>query len=467
MESIFSVVVVLMALLFYMANHSSPINRWCAIHWGIASIGVIKEAFLVQAIPFIQSVWGDVIREDVYIGVYSVMTWISYSFVIPAAFITGLYFYGLNNQNPKLLSVLQKIVWIPAVTLSFFYHPVLFRAYQLADHTFWTVYSVYNLSFGAASIVLVLIGIRTEKSKLVKRQKVILGSIILPASVYLLVSIYVVHWLGLERWFKAWQWNAAIIFIGLVTAVVMTFKNGFIGLKLSAQVYEWDSDMDATGKGANYTSHMLKTQTSKMELCIEQLKAQHGEGDLPEELNILSRTVSTVKNYVDRMKRHSQTIRLAEEPCSLSDMIKDATPAFLTGNSGIAVRSHIGGHVYIFCDKTHITEVLSNIITNAAEAIRESGTIDITGSYEKAAYRLCITDSGAGINGDDLDKIFTPYFTTKSTEKNFGLGLSYCKNVITKHGGSISAVSKPGKGTTVTITYPSKKVAMTGGETDA
>ena len=472
MEGIFSIALILLAFLFYFSNRGSLINRWCAFYLATASIGVIKEAFLYQAIPWVQSVWGDVIREDIYLAVYSVLTWISYSFAVPILFVAGLYFYGLNNTNPKALSVIKAAIFIPAAVLSFVYAPIHFRTYQLGDPMFWTVYSAYNLGLGIAVIGLILKGIRIEKSAEMKRQKVLFSVIVLPASIYALISIFVVHSLGLERWFKAWQWNVVIVCINLVIFVVMAFKNGFLGLKLSAQIYDWDSNMDLIGKGADYTNHMLKNQTSKMELCIEQLKQQFAAGDdqeLPEEIAILSRSISALKYYIDRMKRHSQTIRLLEEPCSLAEMLEEAMPASLAGNNRITVLDRVGKHVFWVCDRIHMTEVFTNILTNAAEAIRGSGSVAISGTFEKSHYLLRITDTGAGMNDDELRNMFAPYFTTKSTEKNFGLGLSYCKNVLAKHGGGLSAESKPGEGTAVTVAFPAKRVAISGdkgGDTD-
>jgi signal transduction histidine kinase len=106
-----------------------------------------------------------------------------------------------------------------------------------------------------------------------------------------------------------------------------------------------------------------------------------------------------------------------------------------------------------------MTEVFSNILINAAESMRTKGTIEITGAYEKSAYRLSFKDNGSGMDDDALKKIFEPYFTMKSTEKNFGLGLTYCKNVIEKHGGGIKAKSSRGSGTTIIILFPLKRVS--------
>jgi len=92
-----------------------------------------------------------------------------------------------------------------------------------------------------------------------------------------------------------------------------------------------------------------------------------------------------------------------------------------------------------------------------------NGAIEVSGEYNKSTYCLRFKDDGAGMNEETQKKLFTPYFTTKNTERNFGLGLSYCKNVVEKHGGTISGKDNNGKGATITISFPSKRVAINDG----
>lgn len=64
------------------------------------------------------------------------------------------------------------------------------------------------------------------------------------------------------------------------------------------------------------------------------------------------------------------------------------------------------------------------------------------------------TDAGCGIPEKNLDKIFDPFFTTQPPGKGTGLGLSICYGIVEKHGGTITAESKAGKGSTFTVTLP-------------
>jgi len=227
LEIIFSIIIILYALLFYLSNRSSLINRWCAVYVAIASLGVVKEAFYYQIVPLIYSLSGNGVQSEIYLGVYSVMTWIAYSFPAPAAIIMGLHFYGLNNKSPKLMSFFTKIIWIVPAILSLIYHPLRFTIYQAQSQTFWLIYGAYNVGLSIVLMALMFIGIKIENSKTVKRQKIILCAGILPPMLYVLITVYVVHLFGMADWFKAWQWNVVIVavclffFIFLINRLIM------------------------------------------------------------------------------------------------------------------------------------------------------------------------------------------------------------------------------------------------------
>lgn len=103
----------------------------------------------------------------------------------------------------------------------------------------------------------------------------------------------------------------------------------------------------------------------------------------------------------------------------------------------------------IVCDIDKLEIVFVNLISNAIEAIEQSGTIIISASETKDVVTIEIEDSGPGVNQDNLEKIFEPLFTTKTT--GTGLGLASCKNIIERHQGTISVKNNP---TVFTIKLP-------------
>jgi two-component system NtrC family sensor kinase len=102
-----------------------------------------------------------------------------------------------------------------------------------------------------------------------------------------------------------------------------------------------------------------------------------------------------------------------------------------------------------------LQQVFLNLILNAIEAMPNGGELRIRGRTvdEKGRWlAISIADVGIGIEPDNLDKIFEPFYTNKA--EGSGLGLSVCHNIVTTHGGQISAESVVGQGTMFTVRLP-------------
>ena len=467
LEIAFTIVLLILVLLFYFSNRDNNVNKWCSIAGFIFWLGVAKEAVLFNIIPYLQTALHIDNLERYFMPVYSVCTWALYSLAMPTAVIYSLYFCNMSESRPEFMHKTKWLIYTPALLLSFYFTPLAFRAFQLSSLLFWIVYTVYNFIFVVLYAFFIINGVRIETDSKAKIQKKMVRLISLPPVLYWYFTVFPIHTLRITHLFKLWWGNAVLLLISVIAFIIMAFKYGIMGLKLSGETYHWNSDMNLINKGAEYTSHMLKNQTSKMEWCIENLKAQFEQTDNknPEELAILSRSIDTLRDYTDKIKRQSENIHLMEESFKLKELLEEALPVSLKeSKNNIQLQIDVPDGVFWICDKNHMTEAFLNIIMNAFEAVVERGRIEIFGEFDKSgmSYQLCFRDDGAGMDEEELKNMFKPYFTTKSTEKNFGLGLAYCKNVIEKHGGSITAKSEPGKGTTITIQLPSKKVAMSG-----
>jgi PAS domain S-box-containing protein len=112
---------------------------------------------------------------------------------------------------------------------------------------------------------------------------------------------------------------------------------------------------------------------------------------------------------------------------------------------------------FIDGDPLQIREIFNNILTNAYQSIsNKKGKIEVmTRDAGKNLFEINISDNGIGIDEEDLEKIFQPFFTRKS--KGTGLGLTICNELVRLHGGKIDIKSKKGEGTTVTITLRVKR----------
>lgn len=99
--------------------------------------------------------------------------------------------------------------------------------------------------------------------------------------------------------------------------------------------------------------------------------------------------------------------------------------------------------------------MLLNLYLNAIHAIDRQGTINVDISMSGAdRVKIVVADSGKGIAPEQLETIFTPYYTTKA--EGTGLGLAVVQNIIEQHGGTIKAESPAGKGAIFTLWLPVK-----------
>jgi signal transduction histidine kinase len=108
--------------------------------------------------------------------------------------------------------------------------------------------------------------------------------------------------------------------------------------------------------------------------------------------------------------------------------------------------------VEIEIDAVQIKQVFLNMIINSCEAMEYRGRLDINLSYTPLSAEVRIKDEGPGIKEDEREKIFTPFYTTKT--RGGGLGLAICGDIIEKHNGSIEVGGEPGRGAEFVIKIP-------------
>lgn len=118
------------------------------------------------------------------------------------------------------------------------------------------------------------------------------------------------------------------------------------------------------------------------------------------------------------------------------------------------VHKHYGRIPQVVCSPSQLNQVFLNLLTNAVDAIEDTGDIVIHTTEQDGAVEISISDNGCGIPTDVMGKIRNPFFTTKEVGQGTGLGLSIVDRIVTQHGGELRIESEPGKGTTVTVVLP-------------
>ena len=122
-----------------------------------------------------------------------------------------------------------------------------------------------------------------------------------------------------------------------------------------------------------------------------------------------------------------------------------------------SVETHLGSIPHIMMNMGKISQVVTNLLINAGQAIESTGvqgTITITTRELDGYIELSVQDTGCGIESSHLDKLFNPFFTTKPEGQGTGLGLSISFGIAQEHGGTLHASSKDGEGSCFTLCLP-------------
>ncbi len=195
----------------------------------------------------------------------------------------------------------------------------------------------------------------------------------------------------------------------------------------------------------------------------EEFDWEYVRENLPRMLSRTREGVQRVANIVSNLRGLARTTPPKMEPAHLPDIVESAMEMV----RGRLRRQHIeltvtyGEIVPLVCMGTQISQVVLNLVVNAAQAIEtagrsEGGRIDVAVAKQRGSVVIGITDNGGGISPDSMPHLFDPFFTTKSVGEGTGLGLFICHGIITGHGGRIDVENHPGKGSTFRVILPIK-----------
>lgn len=457
---VFTLLIWFLFLLIYLSGKENKANKWCAITGYIFSLGTFKEVYFFDFVPKLTQHFGNTISMEQYTMVYSVMTAILYYTAVPTGVIFALHFNGYDIRKKDLFRWQRFAIYLPSIIICLLYNPALTRYYQLNDKIFWYVVSVYNIGYSILITILMASTVLLERNGTARRQKKLVNVIILPALWYWLITIFVIHSLGIKQYFKLWKGNVLIIALVVVFYLIMAFKEGIMGLRLRREIYRWNTDMKMINKSAGYISHLMKNETVKIDWCLKRLENQYCK-ETPEELEIINRSVMHIRNFIEKTTQYSSDIILDKKVNGAEDIINESLKlmkAYIGESINISI--NCPEKINIMCDKTHLVEVLNNLISNSVEAMNRSGSITIDTCFDKQRqyFNISIKDTGSGIDQSVIPFIFEPFYTTKRNNKNFGLGLSYCNNVMREHKGFIDIKSSLGGGTTAVLHFPTKYI---------
>ena len=250
---------------------------------------------------------------------------------------------------------------------------------------------------------------------------------------------------------------------GEVIGVAMFFKD----LTRVEQLEERERLRDrlaAVGEMAAVIAHEVKNPLAGIEVMAGLLRRKIP--DAPDAQMVLTDIISEAKManaIVQEVLDFVRPIRLQVEYTAVADAVQGAIQlAESKGKRGnVEVNVAIStGLPQINADQHQITQVFTNVLLNAYEAMGGKGRVTISaemlrvedGSDGREAVLVEFADNGPGIPPDVADKVFDPFFTTKA--QGSGLGLAIVRKIVDAHDGRIDLRTTPGQGTTIRVTLP-------------
>jgi signal transduction histidine kinase len=179
-------------------------------------------------------------------------------------------------------------------------------------------------------------------------------------------------------------------------------------------------------------------------------------------LTFIERGARRCTEIVKSLLRFAKTSRCSLTEVDVNGLIEE-TLGFTTrelSNRGIELKTDLAdGELQVIGDPRQLQQVFANIILNARKAMQSGGRLSVKSAWvpqESGGDRIAISfgDTGCGISGENLVRVFEPFFTTGEVGQGSGLGLSVSYGIVKDHGGNIDVESKVGVGSTFTVLLP-------------
>lgn len=216
------------------------------------------------------------------------------------------------------------------------------------------------------------------------------------------------------------------------------------------------NNLMTTGKFMRSLAHEIRNPLTNLQLAMEQLSEDLVASENSELFfNIMNRSTTRITELLNKLMNAYQSGEVILKEVDLSDIVRKGISLAQDRISlrNIVLKTHFNiSPVIVQADFEKMSTAILNLIVNAIEAMdKTKKTIDITiENNKKGNVILCVQDNAKGMDQEQLEAIFNPFYTGKS--KGIGLGLTTTQNIVLAHGWEIDVESKPGIGTRFIIT---------------
>jgi len=212
----------------------------------------------------------------------------------------------------------------------------------------------------------------------------------------------------------------------------------------------------AIGELATMVGHDLRNPLQSIENATFYLNNELPRLSIPQRMIEMLQIIRDSVNYADKIIRDLQDFSGTKNPTleknDVNTIVKEVLSQVKTPKN-VELIKELGCLPEIEVDKDMIKRVFLNLATNGVQAMEEKGGfLKVSTKETKNFIEVSFKDTGIGMPEKVMEKLFTPFFTTRA--QGMGMGLAICKKLIDSHGGSIETESEEGKGSTFTVKLP-------------
>lgn len=215
-----------------------------------------------------------------------------------------------------------------------------------------------------------------------------------------------------------------------------------------------------TGGLAHEIKNPLSTIKVNLKLISEDAdNSDAGSARLIRKISVVRKETDRLEQILDDFLRYIGKAELDPQPVDLNELVAEMVDFYAPQARARGITLRLGpAEKPVVCkiDADMVKQVLLNLLINAQQAISEQGEIIVKTDSKGRSGLIEITDTGAGMTPEKIERIFEAYYTSRPGGS--GLGLPTARKIIEAHNGSITVNSQPGRGTSFTITLPLETV---------
>ncbi|MCS1351944.1 HAMP domain-containing sensor histidine kinase [Mechercharimyces sp. CAU 1602] len=433
------IVLLVVAIAIAGVRPESIVNRWAAFFLISASLGGLVPT----------------IEEWVRAG-HALPGWIEWANQTWTPFGVLMFAYAYAGWKPARKN--EYGWWLFPVICSWILYPFLPQGKVAALFLIMWVGPYYVL----ACYVLLRSTLR-EPNPLQRRKRWMMTAIVVPTVLGILVLINGMRLIRPN--FDFFPYVSLLIGYSLLLGIISLFLYGVLGIRIRVEREQLERTLRSAESGTSLFHHTIKGEIGKISLGADNLRGMlSGEERVARrQLEIIASSAQHMKEMAARMHSLTQKVALLEEWVVIDLLLDDVRLSFADQWKEARMRTVVVGEkpLLFYCDPVHMREVLTNLVQNAFEAATPAATLEIRVERTARHAVLTVTDTGAGIAAEHIERAHEPFFTTKGKKTNYGLGLSYVYQVVREMNGKISLQQHQPQGTEVRLQFsPERLIAM-------